>query len=59
MEKDDEYFDNVLPDKYKLDEEGLKLNPGDRYSLVSPKEMRRTAAAYRRYRRKHRKEAAV
>ena len=52
MEKDDEYFNNILQDKYKLDKEGLKLNPGDRYKLINPKEMCKSAKKYENYLRK-------
>ena len=52
MEKDEKYFDEQLPDKYKLNAEELLLNPGDRYKLISPKEMRKTAAAYRKYKKR-------
>ena len=51
MEKDEEYFSSVLEDKYKLSEEEQKLNPGDRYRLISPRDMRESARAYRRYKR--------
>ena len=49
MEKDDEYFNKVLQDKYKLDKDELKLNPGDRYKLITPKEMCKSAAKYKKY----------
>ncbi len=54
MEKDDEYFNTVLQDKYKLDEEGLKLNPGDRYRLINPREMCKSARKYKKYLREKR-----
>ena len=55
METDTEYFDHHLEEKYKLSEEERRLNPGDCYKLISPKEMRKSAAAYRRYRKKKEK----
>ena len=51
MEKDDAYFDNVLEDKYKLTEEELKWNPTDRYRLIDPKQMRKSAREYKRYKK--------
>ena len=51
MERDDEYFDHVLEDKYKLNEEERKRNPGDRYRLTDPASMRESAKKYESYRR--------
>ena len=51
MEKDDEYFNNVLEEKYKLNEEELKMNPTDRYRLINPGEMRKSAREYRKYKK--------
>ena len=49
MERDEYYFDNILPDKYKLSPEECAYNGTDRYRLISAKEMRQCAWAYRRY----------
>ena len=55
MEKDDEYFDKVLDDRYKLNEEERRMNPTDRYRLINPKEMMKTAWEYRKYKKRVRK----
>ena len=50
MEKDAEYFDKYIPDEKKLSPEG---NDGEKYRQIDGKTMRRDAAAYRKYKKKH------
>lgn len=53
MERDEVYFNKYVPEKYRLSPEEQKYNKGDRYRLVTPKEMIKSADEYRRYKRKH------
>ena len=46
LEKDDYYFDNILPDRFKLNEEESRFNNGDRYRQVSAETLRFSARAY-------------
>lgn len=53
MEKDAEYFDKYIPDEKKLSPEEIKWNDGEKYRQIDGKTMRRDAAAYRKYKKKH------
>lgn len=46
LENDQFYFNNILEEKYKLNEEELLLNPGSKYKQISAKELRKSAFAY-------------
>ena len=46
MEQDKDYFDNVLPKKYKLSDIEREWNPGDYYKEIRAEELRYSAYAY-------------
>jgi hypothetical protein len=52
MEADDEYFNKKLQDKYKLSPQEVALNNGDKYRLITPKEMIKSANKYKAYKKK-------
>lgn len=55
MEKDEDYFNNVLDDKYKLDDFEKKMRVDESYKQISGKELRDGARAYKKYLREHKK----
>lgn len=46
MEKDTDYYNQILPEKYKLSEVEKKWNPGNQYKEIEAKELRYSAYAY-------------
>ena len=55
MEQDEEYFRKKLQDKYKLSPQEQAMNNGDKYRLITPKEMIKSAKKYKSYRKKQEK----
>lgn len=53
MEQDEYYFENILPEEYKLSQREMQLNPGDRFALRDAKSFRKVAMAYWVYRYLH------
>ena len=52
MEKDQYYIENILDDRYKLDDEGRKYYRGQIYRQISGRDLRVSAKEYKKYKRK-------
>lgn len=46
IENDKEYFNFILPQKFKLNEEEIKWNNGQKFRLISPKQLRYCSFVY-------------
>lgn len=53
LEKDEKYFNNILPEKYKLSEREREWNLGDKYRQIRAEELRFSAFAYLFYKLLH------
>ncbi len=53
LERDEKYFDTILPENYKLSEREREWNLGDKYKQISAEELRFSAFAYLFYKLLH------